>query len=61
MVKDSSDSLVAVLDNFVCKYDEVEREMIDVEPFVIESHDSHRPTIATGCELSGHGHGHGHG
>jgi len=48
MVKDSSDSLVAVLDNFVCKYDEVEREMIDVEPFVIESHDSHRPTIASG-------------
>ena len=41
--------------------DEVERELIDVEPFVIEAHASYRPTITTGCAPSGHGHGHGHG
>ena len=49
------------LDNFVCKYDEVEREVINVEPFVIESHASLSVDNCHRCALSGHGHGHGHG
>jgi hypothetical protein len=43
------------------KYDEVECEVIDVEPFVIESHASLSADNHNRCVLSGHGHGHGHG